>query len=132
MKILVIENEYDSIKNSFEFASAALFKGKLQITNEKKSQSVPLSDIDKYDAIFVDISLATKSQKDGFGIIKDILSKDDTLANRIVILTGNNKIEERIREHNLESFKIKVLYKPISYKDVGEAIRECITGTICQ
>lgn len=132
MKILVIENEYDSIKNSFEYASVALFNGELQITNEKKSQSVPLSDIDKYDAIFVDISLATKSQKDGFGIIKDILSKDDTLANRIVILTGNNKIKERIREHNLEPFKIKVLYKPISYKDVGEAISECITGTICQ
>lgn len=126
MKVLVIENEYASLKNSFDFANAALFNNDLQITNVEKSQDVSLDTVEQYVAIFIDISLATKSLKDGFGIIRDIIEKNDTLAHKLVILTGNNNIEEKIRENKLDKYDIKIVYKPISYQDIASAIRESI------
>ena len=126
MKVLVIENEYASLKNSFDFANAALFDNDLQITNVEKSQDVSLDTVEQYVTIFIDISLATKSLKDGFGIIRDIIEKNDTLAHKLVILTGNNNIEEKIRENKLDKYDIKIVYKPISYQDIASAIRENI------
>lgn len=126
MKVLVVENEYASLKNSFDFANAALFNNDLQITNVEKSQDVSLDMIEQYVTIFIDISLATKSLKDGFGIIRDIIRMNDTLASKLVILTGNNNIEEKIKENKLEKFNIKIVYKPISYQDIASAIRESI------
>ena len=113
MKILIFENEYTYIENAFNYVNVKYFNGSLDITVFPRSQDLtPFRTIENYDHVFIDISLSKNSHLDGFGILKKI--KDENLVvKKITILTGNNNIEKKLVELNLERFPI--ITKPITF-----------------
>ena len=70
-KILIIEDEWNTIKGSFELANIFAFNNELIFENKIKSQDVDYNSFKtSYCAIFIDITLAKNSKWDGFNIIK--------------------------------------------------------------
>ena len=109
MKILVIEDELATVRGSFELANLYAFDGNLQITFVVKSQDVNFQHMNEYAVVFVDISLANNSQMDGFSIMKKIHDEQPDILNKTIILTGNNKIEEKLQEQDVDFQKIKIV-----------------------
>ena len=64
------------------------------------------------------------SQMDGFSIMKKIHDEQPDVLNKTIILTGNNKIEEKLQEQDVDFQKIKIVYKPASYKTIASVIKE--------
>lgn len=124
MKILVIEDELATVRGYFELANLYAFDGNLQITFVVKSQDVNFQHMNEYAVVFVDISLANNSQMDGFSIMKKIHDEQPDILNKTIILTGNNKIEEKLQEQDVDFQKIKIVYKPASYKTIASVIKE--------
>lgn len=118
-QILVIENEYDSVRDAFDFAIKYELDESLEVKVVGKSQELP-SDMAQFFAIFIDISLSNKSVLDGFGIIDKIRQNYPTLLSRCAIITGNNLIEEAKEEHNISD--ILIIQKPLSYKEIASFI----------
>jgi DNA-binding NtrC family response regulator len=122
--ILIIENEYYSVKITFETANALCFEDRLRFKNISKSQDIRALNLDDYSVIFIDISLAANSTLDGFGIIEYIRIQYPNLLNRIVIITGNNKIQDAIKAHQLESYNLTVLIKPVGFQEIENVLRD--------
>ncbi len=117
MKVLIIENEYSYIDTPFEYVNEIYFDNSIEYTVIPKSQDLrPFTDIQLYDYIFLDISLAKKSELDGFGILKKI--KDENIPiKQLVILTGNHLIKEKLNEKGLPT-SYPILTKPIDFEDL--------------
>lgn len=123
MKILTIENEYASIKPVFSAIECLVFKEALDIKQCDKSQDIPWTILNTFDAIFVDISLATKSDLDGYGILEKIRNEYPSLLSKVAIITGNDKISEMLKERNLDDCNVRVFEKPLRYKEIAAFIR---------
>ncbi len=122
MKVLIIENEYSYIETPFEYINEIYFDGLIEYTVIPKSQDLrPFTDIQLYDYIFLDISLAKKSELDGFGILKKI--KDENLQiKKLIILTGNHLIKEKLIEKDLPT-SYPILTKPIDFQDLFKVMK---------
>ena len=122
MKVLIIENEYSYIDTPFEYINEIYFDNSIEYTVIPKSQDLrPFTDIQLYDYIFLDISLAKKSELDGFGILKKI--KDEKLQiKKLVILTGNHLIKEKLIEKGLPT-SYPILTKPIDFEDLLKVMK---------
>jgi len=122
MKILIIENEYSYIDTPFEYVNEIYFDNSIEYTVIPKSQDLrPFTDIQLYDYIFLDISLAKKSELGGFGILKKI--KDENLQiKKLVILTGNHLIKEKLIEKGLPT-SYPILTKPIDFEDLLKVMK---------
>lgn len=121
--ILIIENEYNSVKSAFEAANLLEFERKLQFVNVDKAQSVDYSEVESYSAIFVDISLAQKSALDGYGIINKFKEIDVSILSKVIIITGNNKINETLKAKGMDGYNISIIIKPLGYKEIASIIR---------
>ena len=66
-QILIIENEYYSVKMAFEAANLLAFRNELIYHNISKAQDIKYERLMEYSLIFIDISLAQKSDLDGYG-----------------------------------------------------------------
>ena len=126
MKIAIFENEYESVTGAFEVANLIDFSGLLDITIFVSSQNARFEEIGVFDVVFVDIDLSSKSNLDGFGVIKAIREIDASFLNRIVILTGNNKIEEILEEKGIPKEKLKIIIKPTDYEEISRVINKII------
>jgi DNA-binding LytR/AlgR family response regulator len=124
MKIAVFENEYNSVKGAFEAANLIYFDEKLTIDVFPSSQNFNFNNINDYDLYFIDISLSSKSNLDGFGVIKEFKTINDNLANKIIILTGNSKIQEIMKSDNTYDSRYEFIIKPTNYKIIGEMLKE--------
>lgn len=124
MKIAIFENEYDSIRGAFEVANLVSFNGELEIKVFPSSQSADFSTFDMYSAIFIDIDLSSKSDLDGFGVINKINDLNKNLVKRIVILTGNNRIAESLKERNIQNNNMQIVIKPTDYEEVTKSIKK--------
>lgn len=123
MKVLIIENEYDSILPVFHAVERIALKEELDKTHIDKSQSIPWTEIDDFDAIFVDISLATKSQLDGYGIIERVKEQYPGVLPKLAIITGNDMVLERLKERRLDDCNVKIFEKPLRYKEIASFIK---------
>lgn len=123
MKILTIENEYASIKPVFSAIEYLVFREELEKVQCDKSQDIPWKMLNTFDAIFVDISLATKSDLDGYGILKKIRDDYPSLLSKVAIITGNDKINEMLKERNLDDCNVRIFEKPLRYKDIAAFIK---------
>ena len=123
-KVLIIEDEYQEVRIAFEYVNAIYFENKLEYTVVAKSQEVPFGDIESFDYIFVDIKLAKKTILDGYGILGKI-EKEHPNVKRVIILTGNNKITETLRERGVKK-NYQVLTKPIDITDLKEVFNKLI------
>lgn len=125
-KILIFEDEWNSIKGSFELANIYAFENKLSFDIKTKSQDIAYNSWREfYDAVFVDITLAKNTKWDGFNIIKVIYDTDLFPLNKVVILTGNSKVEEKLKEMGINTDLIKILYKPINFEILAREL-ECV------
>ena len=122
MKIAIFENEYPSVQGAFDAANLIDFNNQLTVKVFPSSQSANFQEMKEYEVIFVDIDLSTKSQLDGFGVINKIKECDNSLTNRIVILTGNSKIEEILSERGIERDGIQIIIKPTNFTEISNAI----------
>lgn len=124
MKVAVFENEYDSVKGAFETSKLLDFNNELEIDVFPSSQKADFTSLEEFSAIFVDIDLSAKSELDGFSLIQKIRTINDLLTNRIIILTGNNKIEEILKERKIFSESIQIIIKPTNYEEISSAIKK--------
>lgn len=115
-KILIFEDEWPTIKGSFELANQFAFEGKLHFFSKPRSQDVNFASLrEQFDAVFVDITLAKNSAFDGFSIIKKIIDEKLIDLNKVIVLTGNSKVEEKLKEMGIDTKVINILYKPIAF-----------------
>ena len=75
-----------------------------------------------YDFIFVDIKLAKRTNLDGYGILREI-EKNYPNVKRLIVLTGNNKIKETMKERGIKK-EYQVITKPIDINDLREVFKE--------
>lgn len=123
MKILTIENEFASIQPVFNAIECLVFKENLDMKQCDKSQDIPWDSLNTFDAIFVDISLATKSNLDGYGILEKIKKEYPSLLPKVAIITGNDKISEMLKERSLDDCNVRIFEKPLRYKDIAAFIK---------
>lgn len=121
-KVLIIEDEYQQVRIAFEYVDELYFDNELKYTVAAKSQEVPFGEIESFDYIFVDIKLAKKTELDGYGILSKI-EKDHPNAKKIIILTGNNKINETLKERGITK-EYQILTKPIDIYDLKTVFKE--------
>ncbi len=126
-KILIIEDQRESIESAFAFANAIGFQDRLDFTYVPRSQDIDFENLSNtYDLIFVDITLAERSQMNGFGIIRHILEHDHFPQERIVILTGNSKIAEGLRQNGIPE-NIETVYKPVTFRQLIPIIQRLLS-----
>lgn len=125
-KILIIENEFQSIK-----APILVLSGKYRKENDElvyevcvKSQDVKWDELNTYNAIFVDLSLAAKTELDGYAILNKIKSEYPTQTKRTAIITGNGLVEDAMKEKGIGEDEFKVFTKPLKYMLLKKFIDE--------
>jgi len=126
MKIGVFENEFDSVIGSFETANLLNYDNTLEIEWFPSSQKADDSKIKELDVIFVDIDLSSKSELDGYSLVKKIYLMDPKLIKKIIILTGNNKIEESLFQRGIEPSSVSIIIKPSNYEEITKYINKII------
>lgn len=124
MKIVIFENEPNSVIGAFESANILEFDNNLEYVFHSSSQDENIARINQYEVIFVDITLAHKSTLDGYGLIKKIVEQDERLYSRIVILTGNHKVTDFLEKHGLDRKKLKIIIKPTDYLELTKIIND--------
>lgn len=124
MKIVVFENEYNSVRGAFDAANLINFDRRLEITQYPSSQNANLHKINEFDVIFIDIDLSSKSELDGYSLIKKLKEIHSRIAQKIVILTGNNKIKQSLDLKHLNSNEFKLIIKPTDFVEITKVIKE--------
>ena len=114
-RILIIENEFPTVQVAFDAANTIHFNGELQFEHIAKSQDINWKTINKYHCIFVDISLAMRSDLDGLGILGKIQAEYPSMLPRTAIITGHHKILDVIKGTDLQLTKKQVILKPLKY-----------------
>ena len=126
-KIQIFEDDWATIKGSFELANIFAFENKLKFIVRAKSQDAAFSSWrDKYDAVFIDITLAKNTKLDGYNILKEIKEKDLFDLNKIAILTGNSKVIENLNEIGINPNSVKIIYKPSDFENLSKEIKKLL------
>ena len=115
-KVLIIEDEYSEVQTAFEYVNDIYLSNDLDLKNLTKSQDVDFSKLSDYDYIFLDITLAKKSQKDGYGILKKI-EDENIQTGKLIIMTGNNKISETLKDRGIAN-AYQIITKPIDFQEL--------------
>lgn len=126
-KILVFEDDWNTIKGSFELANTFAFDDQLEIRQVAKSQDIPFVGWrDEYSAVFVDITLAKRTQMDGFSIVKKIQDQDIFDLSKVVVLTGNGSVKEKLDILGVDTNSVKVIYKPVSFDELADVLQSIL------
>ena len=121
-KVLVIEDEFREVQVAFEYVNDLCLNSELEIFNVAKSQDVDFTKISEYDYVFLDITLAKKSQMDGYGILKKI-ERENIPIQKLVIMTGNGKISDVLKERGITNDYPKLI-KPLDYQELKSIFSE--------
>lgn len=121
-KVLVIEDEFREVQVAFEYVNDLCLNSELEIINVAKSQEVDFTKISEYDYVFLDITLAKKSQMDGYGILKKI-ERENIPIQKLVIMTGNGKISDVLKERGITNVYPKLI-KPLDYQELKTIFSE--------
>lgn len=127
IKILVFEDEWNTIKGSFDLANIYAFDGCLKCIAKSRSQDIDFTSWNgEYEAVFVDITLAKNTQWDGFNIVKEIKERQLMDLHKVVVMTGNSKVEEKLNEMGIDTDVIKIMYKPIAFNALADQLRRIL------
>lgn len=129
MKIAIVDNQRNDIEGAFDYANLKFYNNSLEFEYFDSSQSLfkVEHDFDDYKIIVVDISLSRRSELDGYGIIKTFLEKskeseDDHLLDKVIIITGHHRVEEKLQEQGLP--EIPIIYKPTDFNQIHEYFKK--------
>ena len=126
-KILIFEDEWQTNRGPFEMANLFAFNGALSFEVCTKSQEVSFTSWnEQYAAVFVDITLSKNSKLDGYNIIKSIIAKQLIDLDKVVILTGNSKIQEKLKELQIDPTSITIMTKPIAFNDLSDVLQKLL------
>lgn len=127
-KILIFEDEWVTIQGSFELANAFAFNDELEFEPHSKSQDVQYSTWSGYyDAVFIDITLAKNSKMDGFSIVNTIRDKKLIDFSKVVIMTGNSRVKEKLEEMGLDTNVLTVMYKPVAFDELASVLNKVLS-----
>lgn len=71
MKLLIFENEFVYVESAFNYINELHFNKELIFEVYASSQDFKnFNGINNFDLVFIDISLAKKSDLDGYGLLK--------------------------------------------------------------
>lgn len=122
-KVLIIEDEFEQLEESFNYVNDIYYNNDLQFCVVTKSQDIaPFSSIRNYDYVFVDIKLDPETMLDGYGILKKI-ETENLAVKKIVILTANNRISEMLPSRQVKG-SYPVLTKPIDIDELVSVFKE--------
>lgn len=124
MKVLIIENEYDSILPVFNAVEKLVLKQSLEKVHIDKSQNIPWEELTSFNAIFIDLSLATRSLQDGYGIIEKLKEQAPYILSKVAIITGNDMVPDSLKERGLSECNIQIFEKPLRYKEIAAFINK--------
>ncbi|ATR98644.1 response regulator [Porphyromonas gingivalis] len=123
-KILIFEDEWDTIKGSFEMANIYAFDGCLDFDVKAKSQEASFEALkSEYALVFIDITLAKNTHLDGYNILKKIKEERLMDLNKVVILTGNSEVTEKLKEIGTSKDEITIVYKPFDFSELSELLK---------
>lgn len=127
IKILIFEDEWNTIKGSFDLANIYAFNGCLKCIAKSRSQDIDFSSWNgEYQAVFVDITLAKNTQWDGFNIVKEIKERKLIDMKKVIVMTGNSKVEEKLKEMGIDTREIKIMYKPIAFNTLADELQRIL------
>lgn len=126
MKAAIIENEfYNELDLPFTLYKT-LCNADFSYDVFQKSQEI--QDIKKlagYDLAFIDLDLSFQSEKDGFGVIKDILDNAVLRSDQLFVITAlKENLENELAQRGLPN--IKAIFKPITYKLLENSLAELV------
>lgn len=125
MKILVIEDQSELIKNKFDTINLLEYDDKLNIEYAHTSQEAGKANvISKYDLIIIDIDLSENSKKDGIAIIKDLEVYNKDSINKVVVLTGSTLVQDSLNDKGFST--IPVLKKPMSMEEMIKLMKKIL------
>ena len=128
MKILVFENEFVAIENSFKYLDKKVFNEKLEVVNYPRSQNLSnTKDLLDFDLIIIDLDLSSQSKLDGYGLIRKIEKELGKKSPPILILTGQEVPSNYVEANNL-SKKYEILEKPINFQQLAESIKKSLNS----
>lgn len=122
-KILIIENEMSSIQVPID-TLVEMYAGTLSYDQTAISQNIPWDNLNQYSAIFVDISLAPRTELDGYGILHKIKNQHPEICKRVAVITGNHVIENDMKEHGFKDGDFKIFQKPLKYMELLGVIQQ--------
>lgn len=125
VKILVIEDMIETIRGSFNLAALSVFNENMSFEFKSRSQDVDYSSINEYSLVFVDIELAKGTKEDGFAVINKLTNDSHYPLERILILTGNTVVEEKLVENKIDP-TIVVVKKPVNYVEIANELKKKI------
>lgn len=76
----------------------------------------------EYSYILIDIDLSINSHLDGYQLIENIIKTESLHSLKIIILTGQIEIENKLRQRKLPQFSI--LYKPLVFSKIKSCFEE--------
>lgn len=117
INILIIENEFASIKDPID-TLATLYDGDFHYDLVAVSQDIKWNELECYDGIFVDISLAPRTEMDGFGILARFKESYSAILTKVAVITGNHVINKVMKEHGFADNEFKIFQKPLRYMDL--------------
>lgn len=120
-KILIVEDFVSTVKGAFELAALYKYDENMTFSVVSRSQDIDYEHIRDYGLVFVDIELGKASNEDGFAVIRKLLNSGLMPLNRVLILTGNTVIEEKLKAENIDP-KIEIVKKPADYNDITEVL----------
>lgn len=124
MKIIIFENEINTVKKAFNRVNQIYFNSEIKYIWKTKSQEFnPTIDLENTDLIFMDLDLSVNSDKDGYNLIEELINLHNFKS--IVIITGHDYVQEELKKRNL--LTIKVIEKPIFLDDLKKVISKFLT-----
>jgi DNA-binding NtrC family response regulator len=121
-KIAIFENEYPSIENAFKYVNKRYFDNKYILENYPSSQSFgDIGKLSEFEYAFIDIDLSSRSNLDGFSLIKEVHERGVQLT-KIIILTGLNEIEVTKKLEEMNIANLPIITKPLSFKDLQNVL----------
>lgn len=70
--------------------------------------------------------MAKNTILDGFNIITEIVERDLFPLDKIIVLSGNSKVKEKLIEMGIDTKAIKVLYKPIDFEMLAKVLERVL------
>lgn len=114
LNIAIFENEYIEIEGAFQYLNIKHFDDLIKYKVYPSSQSIEeIKHLEEFDLVIIDIDLSSKSELDGFGLIRKIEAELDEVP-EILILTGHEISSGYEKNYGIKAYPF--IEKPVNFK----------------
>lgn len=124
IRVLIIDDDKVSMKSAFDLANSIYLDNQFSFEYASRSQDVTYDALkSKYDIIGVDITLANKSEMNGYQIIKKISDTNLFPISKVFILTGNSQVEAELKRIGINN-AIEIVHKPVTFDELAVVLQK--------